>query len=148
MNAARREWGRLKAIEIEREIEKTRRNWDEELAKIVEQAEQTAVEKAKDEWLKEQDGKNRMSDAREGDLAKAVTEAKQEWEREKVMLSSSVCVLHLVTRLCSCNMQLSDYNFTSVTCEKNASSFTPVTSCNNTRPIRDGSGGPGRTVYN
>jgi hypothetical protein len=86
MNAARQEWGRLKAIEIEREIEKTRRNWDEEFAKIVEQAEQTAVEKAKDEWLEEQEGKNKMSDVREGDLAKAVTEAKQEWEREKVML--------------------------------------------------------------
>ena len=84
MNAARQEWGRLKTIEIEREVEKARHNWDKELAKIVEQAEQTAVENAKGGWLKEQEEEDKVSKAREDDMAKALAAAKQEWEQEKV----------------------------------------------------------------
>ena len=85
MNTAHEEWTRLKTIEIEREIENARHNWDDELAKIVEQAQKTAVEKAQSEWLKELEGKIEMSKAREDDLAKALMAAKQEWERDKVL---------------------------------------------------------------
>ena len=103
MNAARQEWGKLKAIEIEREIEKARENWQEELAKIVEQTELTAVEKAKTEWLKEQE-KDNMSKEKE-DVTQILTAAKTEWEREKVIIISFVIFLltSLLFNLVICN---------------------------------------------
>ena len=85
LNNAHQEFERLKENEIKREIEKARQNWDEELATIVEQAKQTAVANAKNQWLKEQ--KDGMCKAREEDLAKALTSAKQEWEKERVIIN-------------------------------------------------------------
>lgn len=85
LNTAHQEFERLKANEIKREIEKARQNWDEELAMIVEQAKQTAVANAKNVWLKEQE--DEMSNAREEDLGKALTSARQEWEKEKVIIN-------------------------------------------------------------
>ena len=83
LNAARQDFEALKANEIEREIEKARQNWNEELTKTVEQAKQTAVASAENEWLKKQE--DEMSKIREDDVAKALTSAKQEWEEEKVI---------------------------------------------------------------
>ncbi|XP_028402524.1 centrosomal protein of 152 kDa-like [Dendronephthya gigantea] len=83
MNAARQEWGKLKAVEIEREIEKSRRNWEEELAKIVDEAELSAVKKAKIEWLKGQESREKIFKEKEESLSEALTAAKAEWEREK-----------------------------------------------------------------
>ena len=85
LNKAHQEFERLKENEIKREIERARLNWDEELATIVEQAKQTAVANAKNQWLKEQ--KDGMSKAREEDLAKALTSAKQEWAKERVNIN-------------------------------------------------------------
>jgi hypothetical protein len=85
MNAAHQEWGRLKTIEIEREIENARQTWDGDLAKIIEQTQQEAVEKAQSEWLKEKEGEVEMSNAKEDDLSEALKTAKQEWERDKVI---------------------------------------------------------------
>lgn len=86
MNAARQEWGKLKALEIEREIEKSRRSWEEDLANIVDEAEQSAVKKAKIEWLKEQESQNKISKEKEEGLSEALAVAKDEWEREKVII--------------------------------------------------------------
>ena len=83
LNAARQDFEVLKANEIEREIEKARQNWNEELTKTVEQAKLTAVASAENKWLKKQE--DEIAKIREDDVAKALTSAKQEWEEEKVI---------------------------------------------------------------
>lgn len=89
-NAAHQEWERLKTLEIDREIKKAREDWEQELAKILVVAKKSAVDKAKADWLKEQDelGQDKLSKTREEGVAQALTAAKKEWEREKVNIFS------------------------------------------------------------
>lgn len=83
-NAARQEWERLKTLEIDREIKKAREDWEQELDKILAEAKTSAVDKAKADWLRQQDelGQDKLTKTR--GVAQALTAAKKEWEREKV----------------------------------------------------------------
>ena len=72
LSVAREEWDRMKVTEIEREIEKAKRNWDEDTKKLIAEAKETSVSLAKSDWFREQ------TEIRQNAIAQKIEEIKAE----------------------------------------------------------------------